>query len=250
MQDQQLIGSAIKRTNIRFDLKIIADLIEENSKVLDIGCGSGELLQYLKTNKNVDGRGLEILQSDVSKALSKGISVMQGNADNDLAYYPDDSFDYAILSQTLQATKNPQEIVVQMLRIAKFAIISFPNFAHYKNRFYLFAKGKMPVSETIPYRWYDTPNIHFCSIRDFRELCAKMKFTIKKSIYLTNDRKLGRFMGSEITANFFAEYGLFLISKNEINLATQHQIITDKKSDLLISSGNRPAFANSQNSYQ
>ncbi len=131
--EPQQIGSAIKKTNIRFDLEVIADLIKAKSKVLDIGCGDGSLLQYLKDTKQVEGRGLELVQSDVSKALTKGISVMQGNAENDLVYYPDNSFDYAILSQTLQATKNPDEIIRQMLRIAKFAIISFPNFAHYKN---------------------------------------------------------------------------------------------------------------------
>lgn len=230
MQNEpQQIGSAIKKTNIRFDLEIIADLIKAKSKVLDIGCGDGSLLQHLKATKQVEGRGLEIVQADVSKALTKGISVMQGNAENDLVYYPDNSFDYAILSQTLQATKNPDEIMRQMLRIAKFAIISFPNFAHYKNRLYLNLKGKMPVSKTIPYQWYDTPNIHFCSIKDFEELCVKLNFTVKHRIYLTNKRKLDNFIGNKIFANFFAEYGLFLITKNEIRLAVEPQLTLNKK---------------------
>lgn len=230
MQNNKLIGSAIKKSNIRFDLEIIASLVKEKSKVLDIGCGSGELLKYLKATKQIDGRGLEISQSDVSEAVIGGISVINGDAEKDLAYYPDDSFDYAILSQTLQATKRPDEIIKQMLRIAKFAIISFPNFAHYKNRFYLSAKGKMPVSKTIPYQWYDTPNIHFCSIKDFEELCAAMKLEIKKRIYLTNHRRLNFLLGNRLAANFCAEYGLFLITKKEINLATQAQLVFEKKS--------------------
>ena len=229
MQDEHFIGSAIIKSNIRFDLEIIANLIKKKSKVLDIGCGGGDLLQYLKVERQVEGRGLEIFQKDVSKALAKGISVMQGNAEDDLGYYPDASFDYAILSQTLQATKNPDEIIKQMLRIAKFAIISFPNFAHYKNRLYLSFKGKMPMSKTIPYQWFNTPNIHFCSIKDFEKLCIDMNFYVKDRIYLTNKRKLDNFIGSRIFANFFAEYGLFLINKNEINLAGEQKFVVDKK---------------------
>ncbi len=249
MENQHLIGSAIKKQNIkkqniRFDLEIIASWIKEKSKVLDIGCGEGDLLQHLKTTKQVEGRGLEILQSDVSKVLSKGISAMQGDAENDLAYYPDDSFDYAILSQTLQATKNPDQIMQQMLRIAKFAIISFPNFANYKNILYLNLKGKMPVSKTIPYQWYNTPNIHFCSIKDFEELCVKLNFTIKNRAYLTNNRKLDNFIGNKIFANFFAEYGIFLITKKEIRPATQEQLISSKKSNFFVSQSKAAALAN------
>jgi methionine biosynthesis protein MetW len=249
MEDQHLIGSAIKKqntqaANIRFDLEIIAGWIKEKSKVLDIGCGEGDLLQYLKKTKQIEGRGLEILQADVSRALSKGISVMQGDAENDLAYYPDDSFDYAILSQTLQATKRPDKIMQQMLRIAKFAIISFPNFAHYKNIFYLNFKGKMPVSKTIPYQWYDTPNIHFCSIKDFAELCVKLNFTVQNRAYLTNKRKLDNFIGNKIFANFCAEYGLFLITKKEIKMASEKQLITSRKSGLLNDQHKVSALAN------
>ncbi|MFT6333127.1 MAG: methionine biosynthesis protein MetW [Lentimonas sp.] len=224
MQNQQLIGSAIKKSDIRFDLQIIAGLIKEKSKVLDIGCGSGDLLHYLKINKKSDCRGLEISQTDVSLALSKGISVMQGNAENDLVYYPDDSFDYAILSQTLQATKNPDEIIKQMLRIAKFAIISFPNFAHYKNRFYLAVTGTMPVSKTLPYEWFNTPNIHFCSIKDFENICSKLNFEIKNRVYLTNNSKLNILLGNRFIGNICAEYGLFLITKNEVKMAEEHQL--------------------------
>lgn len=239
----QLIGSAIKKSHIRFDLEIIANLIKEKSKVLDIGCGNGELLQYLKDTKKVDCRGLEIAQSEVSAALTKGISVMQGNAENDLAYYPDDSFDYAILSQTLQAMKNPDEVMKQMLRIAKFAIISFPNFANYKNRLYLSIKGKMPVSKTIPYQWYDTPNIHFCSIKDFEELCRKLNFTVQKRVYFTNNGKLESFIGNKVFPNLFAEYGLFLITKKEINLASEAAIAANKKNSKKEDMSLNPALA-------
>ena len=229
MPDHKLIGSAIKKTDIRFDLQLIADLVEENSKVLDIGCGSGDLLEYLKTHKKADCRGLELSQSDVSLSLSKGISVMQGDAENDLAYYPDNIFDYAILSQTLQATKRPDEIVQQMLRVAKYAIISFPNFAHYKNRFYFSAFGKMPVSKTLPYQWFNTPNIHFCSIKDFKELCTNLNFEIKNRVYLTNNSKLSPLLGNRFTANLFAEYGLFLVTKNEVKVAGEHQLSKNSK---------------------
>lgn len=228
MKNNKLIGAAIRKSKIRSDLEIVANLIKEKSKVLDIGCGNGDLLHYLKTNKQVDGRGLEIMQEDVSEAVARGISVMQGNAESDLAYYPDNSFDYAILGHTIQAIHNPEEVMEQMLRIAKFAIVSFPNFAHYKNRLYISLKGKMPVSKTIPYQWYDTPNIHFCSIKDFEELCLKMNFTVKNRTYLTNQGKLENFTS---LANLFAEYAIFLITKNEIALATQEQMVFSKSAN-------------------
>ena len=222
------IGSAIKKHHIRFDFEIIADLIKAKSKVLDIGCGNGELLQYLTKYKNVDGRGLEISQEEASQVLKKGISVIQGNAEKDLAYYPNESFDYAILSQTIQAMHNPKEIMEHVLRIAKFAIISLPNFAYFKNRFYLLLKGEMPISETIPYQWYDTPNIHFCSIRDFENLCQEMNFDIEQKIYLTNSGKLAGLLQGKIFANFLAEYGIFLITKNDQAIITESELIFKK----------------------
>jgi methionine biosynthesis protein MetW len=222
-KENKFIGSAIKKHQIRFDLEIIAGLIEDKSKVLDIGCGNGELLQYLKENKKIDGRGLEISASDVSKAVRSGLSVIQGDAENDLVFYPDRNFDYAILSQTIQAMKNPKEVIEQMLRVAEYAIISLPNFAYFKNRLYLLFKGKMPVSETIPYQWFDTPNIHFCSIKDFEKLCKEMDLIIKNRIYLTNKGKLAGSLEGKIFANFFAEYGIFLITKNEIALNTESE---------------------------
>jgi methionine biosynthesis protein MetW len=244
---EHFIGDAIKKHHIRFDLEIIAGLIAQKSKVLDIGCGSGELLQYLRINKNVEGRGLELAQKQVSAALGKGISVLQGDAEKDLAYYPDDSFDYAILSQTLQATKRPDEMIQQMLRIAKFAIISFPNFANLKNRLHLLFKGKMPVSKTIPFQWFDTPNIHFCSIKDFENLCANLGFDVKERVYLTNKMRLSKVLGNRFAANLFAEYGIFLITKKEVNLASQQagqqEFVFDKKPNIFSPAPAR-AFAN------
>lgn len=223
--------------NIRLDLEIIADLIKEKSKILDIGCGDGQLLQYLKEHKNADCRGLEISQQDVSKALTRGISVIQGNAETDLIYYPDQNFDYAILSQTIQTIHNPKEVMRQMLRIANYAIISLPNFAYFKNRFYLLFKGKMPVSKTIPYQWYETPNIHFCSIKDFESLCNKMNYNIEKKIFLNKKGKLAGILEGKILTNFLAEYGIFLISKTDLATVTQIQLAENIFTSNLVTQG-------------
>lgn len=225
---KQGIGQNIAKNQIRFDLEIIASFIKPNSKVLDIGCSDGELLYFLKNTKNIDGRGIEISQSLVSESLRKGISVIQGDAENDLSYYPDQSFDYAILSQTIQATKRPKEILQETLRVAKFAIISLPNFAHYKNRLQLLLKGTMPVNKTIPFSWYDTPNIHFCSIKDFENLCKELKFNVDKKIFLTAKKQLAGFLGQKLIANFFAEYGIFLISKQEFAGTNQEEFVFNK----------------------
>lgn len=214
--------------NIRSDFQLISNLIEPNSKVLDLGCGDGQLLQYLKTEKGADVRGLEISQELVSKAISRGISAIQGDCEKDLSNYPDNHFDYAILSQTLQAMKDPKSLMEEILRIAKFAIISFPNFAHYQNRFQLFFAGQMPVRKSIPYQWYNTPNIHFCTIDDFKNLCEQMNIVIEGKTYLNSNKKVIYSMIKRFFANFFAEYGIFLITKdlapqnsNEINLKSQ-----------------------------
>lgn len=224
----QNIGETIVKHNIRYDLEIIAQLIEPNKKVLDIGCGDGELLEFLQIHKNIDARGLEISPKQVSKALVRGISVIQGDAENDLTYYPDQNFDYAILSQTIQATHKPKEILEEMLRIAKYAIISLPNFAHFRNRLHLMFKGTMPVNKAIPFEWYETPNIHFCSIEDFERLCTKLGFIIQKKTFLTSKHRLISFFGHKKIANLFAEYGIFLITKKEFAPTFQEEIIFDK----------------------
>lgn len=223
------IGDAIVKHKIRYDLEIIAKLVKPNSKVLDIGCGNGELLDFLKKTKNVDARGLEISQMQVSKALGRGISAIQGDAENDLAFYPSQSFDYAILSQTIQSTKRPKEILREMLRIADYAVVSLPNFAHIKNRLHLLFKGTMPVNKNIPYQWYDTPNIHFCSIEDFEKLCQQMNFAIERKIFLTNKHCLISFFGHKIIANLFAQYGIFLIRKSNLAATNQEEFIFSAK---------------------
>jgi methionine biosynthesis protein MetW len=219
------VGQNIVKRHIRYDLEIIASLIKPKSKVLDIGCGNGELLEFLQKNKNVDGRGLEISQLQVSQCLMRGLSVIQGNAENDLSFYPNRSFDYAVLSQTIQATHNPKKILEEMLRIAEFAIISLPNFAHIKNRLHLLFRGTMPVNKNIPFEWYETPNIHFCSIKDFEKLCRKLNFAIKQKVFLTSKHQLISFFGHEIIANFLAEYGIFLITKNEFAATGQEEFV-------------------------
>lgn len=222
------IGQNIVKRQIRYDLEIIAQLIKPNSKVLDIGCGDGELLEFLKKTKNVDARGLEISQAQVSLALTRGISAIQGDAENDLTFYPDRNFDFAILSQTIQATQKPKEILEEMLRIAEFAVVSLPNFAHFRNRLHLLLKGSMPVNKAIPFQWFDTPNIHFCSIKDFEKLCHDLGFSIKKKTFLTSKHKLLGFFGCNFLANFFAEYGIFLITKNEFAPTAQEEFAFKK----------------------
>lgn len=229
MTKSPAIGETIVKHNIRYDLEIIAKLIKPDSKVLDIGCGDGELLEFLKKNKNVDARGLEISQVQVSKALSRGISVIQGDAENDLTFYPTQSFDYAILSQTIQSTQKPKEILREMLRVAEYAVISLPNFAHIKNRWHLLLKGTMPVNKNIPYQWYDTPNIHFCSIEDFENLCKELNFRVERKIFLTNKHRLISFFGHKFIANLFAQYGIFLITKDHFSSVQQEEFAFSPK---------------------
>jgi len=226
------IGQNIISHEIRYDLEIIADLIKPNSKVLDIGCGDGELLKYLKTHKNIDARGLEISQPKVSKALMSGLSVIHGNADDDLSAYPNQSFDYTVLSQTLQATQNPKNVLEEMLRISRFAIVSLPNFAHIQNRLHLLLKGTMPVNKTIPFEWYETPNIHFCSINDFEKLCAELNFKIEKRFFLTAKKQLMTPLFRFFIANIFAQYGIFLITKKEFSPTAQEEFAFGKNENL------------------
>ncbi len=223
------IGDSIIKHKIRYDLEIIAQLIKPNSKVLDIGCGDGELLEFLKKTKNVDARGLEISQMQVSKALSRGISAIQGDAENDLTFYPSRNFDYAILSQTIQSTQRPKEILQEMLRVAEYAVVSLPNFAHIKNRLHLLFKGTMPVNKNIPYQWYDTPNIHFCSVDDFEKLCKELNFTVERKIFLTNKHRLISFFGHKFISNLFAQYGIFLIKKNHFAATNQEEFAFSPK---------------------
>ncbi|TIS83957.1 MAG: methionine biosynthesis protein MetW, partial [Mesorhizobium sp.] len=147
----------------RVDLEVVANLIPPQSRVLDVGSGDGSLLELLQETKQVDGRGLELSQRGVNECVARGLSVIQGDADKDLEFYPDKGFDFVVLSQTLQATRNPKLVLDELLRIGNRAIVSFPNFGHWRVRLSLFVKGRMPVTKDLPYSWYDTPNIHFCT---------------------------------------------------------------------------------------
>lgn len=198
--------------SLRGDLKIIAQLVSEGSKVLDIGCGDGELLSWLSTHKNVDGRGLELSQAGVNASIARGLSVVQGDADTDLFHYPSHTYDYVILSQTLQTMRDPKAVLSNLVRIGKTAIVSVPNFGYWRNRLYLLLKGRMPVTKTLAYAWYDTPNIHFCTLSDFVELCEQSHITIEKRVYVDERGFPSHFHGKGgIFANVFGEQGIFIL---------------------------------------
>ena len=198
--------------NEKKDFKIIADLIPAKSSVIDVGCNDGSLLKFLKEEKDIDGRGMEIDQQKVQLCLSKGISVIEGDADLDLYDYPDNLFDYSILTYTLQATKSPKNVLSELVRISSKAIISFPNFGHWKIATSLLLKRKMPISEKLSYSWHETPNLHFCTINDFIDLCDEVGIRIEKQANLKTN-KLNKFNGKNPLNSYFNEVGLFLVSK-------------------------------------
>lgn len=198
--------------NEKKDFKIIADLIPAKSSVIDVGCNDGSLLEFLKEEKDIDGRGMEIDQQKVQLCLSKGISVIEGDADLDLYDYPDNLFDYSILTYTLQATKSPKNVLSELVRISSKAIISFPNFGHWKIASSLLLKRKMPISEKLSYSWHETPNLHFCTINDFIDLCDEVGIRIEKQANLKTN-KLNKFNGKNLLNSYFNEVGLFLVSK-------------------------------------
>ena len=197
--------------NNRTDLELITSLVDKEARILDVGCGNGELLKSLKNKKNVKGQGLELKQERVNKCVAKGLSAIQGNADSDLSLYPDQSFDCVILSQTIQATNNPKNILIELIRIGKKAIISIPNFGYWKVRLGFAIHGKMPITEKLSNNWYDTPNIHLCSILDFVDLCRELNIKIEKTIVL-NSNSIKSFNGAPNSwSNFFGEEAIFLI---------------------------------------
>ena len=198
---------------LRPDHAVIASLIRPQSRVLDVGCGDGALLAWLRDAAQVDGRGIEIDPASVHRAIGNGIAVIQGDVMSDLPYYPDQSYDYVILSQTLQAMADPVAVLKHLVRIGKQAIVSVPNFGHWKNRFYLSLYGKMPVTKTLSYQWYDTPNIHFCTIRDFVALAEQLNIAIEDRIVVDTAGKKTNFTGRGMFANLFGEQGVFLLRK-------------------------------------
>ncbi len=196
----------------RADLLLVTAMVEPDTRVLDLGCGDGTLLRLLADTRRVDARGLELSQKGVNDCVAKGLSVIQGDADTDLAAYPDDAFDYVILSQTLQATRRPRDVLENMLRIGRRAIVSFPNFAHWRIRWELATRGRMPITEHLPVSWYETPNIHFCSIRDFMGLAAEIGAVIESSVVLDGrGRPLGE--RSPWVWNLVGQQAVFLLRR-------------------------------------
>jgi methionine biosynthesis protein MetW len=200
-------------TGTRGDHLVIAEMVQPGSRVLDVGCGDGTLLKLLEVTRSVDGRGIEISQKGVNECVARGLSVIQGDADTDLVDYPDDAFDYVILSQTLQATHRPRLVVEQMLRIGRKGIVSFPNFGHWRMRFLLSWSGRMPVTRSLPYSWYDTPNIHFCTIRDFVMLCGELPARVEKATALNGQGERITFNAPFWFWNLFGQQAVFLLSR-------------------------------------
>ena len=201
-----------KIQSIRRDWDLIESFIRDKSRILDIGCGEGDLIQQLEKNLSAKVQGIEKNQELALKAIARGLSVTHGDAEKDLSQYSNQSFDYVILSQTLQAMVEPKKILKELLRVGSRAIVSFPNFGHWKIRLQLLLKGKMPITEGLPYSWYDTPNIHFFTLKDFQNLCNEMNIVIENSIGLTNKGKQFPIYGSIIPANIITSEAIFLLS--------------------------------------
>lgn len=209
----QRSSAPASHTAPRVDHLLIAEMVEPHARVIDVGCGDGALLQLLQEHKHVDGRGIEVERERVNACVAQGLSVIQGDADRDLADYPDDAFDYAILSLTIQATRNPKNVLEQLLRIARRAIVSLPNFGHWQVRGKLLLTGRMPLTENLPDAWYATPNAHLCTIKDFTDLCELVNARVERKVaFNVSGQKLGTWL--PLTAhNFLGEKAVFLLSR-------------------------------------
>ena len=193
------------------EFKIISNLIEKNTRVLDVGCGDGILMEYLKYNKEIDIRGIEISKDNVQKCLSKGLTVIESDAEKDLLQFPDSSFDFVILSQTLQAFLNPEIVIKELLRVGKKAIVTIPNFGFWKVRLHLLIKGTMPITKNLPDDWYNTPNLHMCTIKDFYNFCENRRIKLDNSLALHNEKISSINKLNLNIKNLSAELGIFLI---------------------------------------
>ena len=198
---------------MKLEFKIITDLVEKNTRVLDVGCGDGTLMEFLKNNKKIDIRGIEISKNNVQKCIKKGLTVIEGDAEKDLTQFPDRSFDFVILSQTLQAFLNPKIVIDELLRVGKKAIVTIPNFGFWKVRLHLLIKGTMPITKDLPDEWYNTPNLHMCTIKDFFNFCNNRKIKLDKSLALHNEKTSSISNINLNIKNLSAELGIFLIEK-------------------------------------
>ncbi len=201
--------------NLRVDLRLIAEMIAPGARVLDIGCGDGTLIDELFTTKGCDARGIEIDMAEATRAVAHGLPVMHGDADTDLEHYPDDAFDYVVLSRTLQAVERPREVLRQMLRIGARAIVSFPNFGHWLLRWQLLRSGRMPMTPTWDRMWYETPNIHPCTIRDFFDLCAREGYAVERWLAADEAGRRAPWRRFPRMANLFGEQALFLLRRGD-----------------------------------
>lgn len=213
MAEQSDIAETGAPSRIRVDLQLVADQVAPGSRVLDVGCGDGILLAYLRDFKRVDGRGLELSMARVGAAVRQGLAVIQGNLETDLKNYPADAFDYVILSQTLQATHNPKEVLEDLLRVGKHVVVSFPNFGHWKVRLALLLGGRMPSTPTLPDQWYDTDNIHLCTIKDFVDLVTSLGIVIEEGFALSGDGQPSAYQATGRLANLFSEQALFVLGR-------------------------------------
>ena len=195
------------------EFKVISDLIEDNKKVLDVGCADGTLMQFLKENKNINVRGLEISKEKVQECIAKGLTVIEGNAEKDLKQFPDKSFDYVVLSQTLQAFLSPELVLDELLRVGKKAIVTIPNFGNWQVRLHLLFKGTMPITKSLPEQWHSTPNLHMCTIKDFVNFIKSKEIKMIKTLALNNNNVSNITNNNLGTKNLFAVLGIFLIEK-------------------------------------